>query len=167
VLVLWSLNLATEVRAALCDQAFDTFGSGHWVLRSDGRLALDANDGSSFAIAAKGRAAAAKDKPTVPAADANPSGTDSAIKLTVPDGMQLVITNPHVHSGGGLADLLGLDLLRQLQAAPPSLADVGALTAWMAKEATSLPTAAGGAQAAAAADAAAAGAAPAAAAVQR
>jgi len=169
VLVLWSLNLATEMRTALRDQAFGNFGPGQWVLGSDGRLALHANHGSSSATAAKGRSAAAKGNPTGSAADGNPYGTDSAVKFTVLDGMQLVITNPHVHSGGGLADLLGLDLLRQLQAAPPALADVDALTAWMAKEVTSLPTAAGGAQAAAANAAAAdaAAAAPASAAVQR
>jgi hypothetical protein len=48
--------------------------------------------------------------------------------------MQLVITNPQVHSGGGLADLLGLDLLRQLQAAPPALDDVGALHGWRRRQ---------------------------------
>jgi hypothetical protein len=62
VLVLWSLKIAAEVRTALCDQAFDTFGPGQWVLGSDGRLALHANDGSSSTTAAKGRAAAAKGK---------------------------------------------------------------------------------------------------------
>lgn len=135
VLVLWSLNLAPELRQALRNERRVVLGPGQWVVGADKRLALlQATDGRS---AAKGKAAtkakvAAKAKAGVNSDPA--TGGNAAVKLTVPDGMELILTNPHCERGGGLAELLGHDLVRLLQDAPPALADVGTLAAWMAKE---------------------------------
>lgn len=143
VLVMWSLNLAPELQHALRDTTHKVLGPGEWVLGVDGRLSpLQAANGSSLAPAAKGKSNAAKGKakaassnPSVPPTDGNSSTAESAVILSVPDGMQLILTNPHSASGGGLAELLGHALVRELQVTPLAGADVGMLKAWMAKEA--------------------------------
>jgi hypothetical protein len=86
-LVLWSLNLAPQLRNAVGSAEACAFGSGSWFLR-DGRLVQTA--------------------PT-------PASRVEEARFCVPQGVELVIVNPHAPSGGGLADLLGLDVLTSLR----------------------------------------------------
>lgn len=62
-------------------------------------------------------------------------GDKAEVKFTVPEGMELVITNPHAPAGGGLAELLGNTLLQLLRAKQSAAVDVQLLETWMQAEA--------------------------------
>lgn len=62
-------------------------------------------------------------------------GDTAEVKFTVPEGMELVITNPHAPEGGGRAELLGNTLLQLLRAKQSAAVDVQSLESWMQAEA--------------------------------
>lgn len=64
-------------------------------------------------------------------------GDGAEVKFTVPADMEILITNPHAPAGGGLAELLGNNLLQLLRSSPSLVADVQVLEAWMQAEAQS------------------------------
>ena len=86
VLVLWSLNFASQLREAIGTAEASVFKSGPWFLR-DGRLTQDM---------------------PLPAVKAEKA------MFSVPESVELVVVNPHTPSSGGLADLLGLRVLNSL-----------------------------------------------------
>jgi hypothetical protein len=107
VLVLWSLNLAAEVKRALGDNPAATFRAGSWFASASGELARLPLRGSS----------------------------DVAL-FAVPEGMELVIANPHAPTGGGLAEVLGKRILVEARAATEErgvevLGDVAKLEEWL------------------------------------
>lgn len=106
-LVLWSLNLAPQLRDALAGAPHAVFGAGVWQL-VDSKL-------TRFDEATAGGGAA-----------------DAAAVFVVPAGTELVIANPHAVGGGGLAELLGPRLLSELRDAGGSQVDVRLLQQWTA-----------------------------------
>jgi len=115
VLVVWSLNLAPEVQAALGDEPCHRYEAGRWYYRSS------AADGGRLTQEAPGH-----DNPA----------------FEVPANVELVVTNPHATGGGTLADLLGKQVLRDvrivvsLPQGPSSLGDPANVALWNAGEAS-------------------------------
>ena len=109
-LVLWSLNLAPELRDAVGTAETCVFSSGPWYLQG-GHLTQKQPASRLPKVMA--------DKPV----------------CCVPERVELIVVNPHATSGGGLADLLGSDVLVSLhEMAKDELAkplDVPSLMAWI------------------------------------
>jgi hypothetical protein len=105
-LVLWSLNLAPQLRDALAGAPRAVFSAGAWHLVGD---KLRRADGAAGGESGAGGAA-----------------------FVVPAGTELVVANPHAAGGGGLAELLGTRLLSEVRAASGSQVDVRLLQQWTA-----------------------------------
>lgn len=107
-LVLWSLNLAPEVRRALGEADAVCFSAGSWYLSATGKLVLGPS---------------------------SPANKGEQPVFVVGSGMELVVANPHAPGGGGLQELLGrfsMATLRDMDRRPGGLA-VALLADWTAK----------------------------------
>jgi hypothetical protein len=163
-LVLWSLNLAAEVRDAVgaaADKA--RFQAGTWYL-SNGKLVqaptADSAAPQAQAAVAPPRQAMRKRAPkqqqqqqpidsvgTAVAADASKQTSSEAAppkpEFVVANGSELIVVNPHVPSGGGLHELLGsrvLGTLRDMSRAKGGLS-VALLADWTAPTGDGAPAA--------------------------
>jgi hypothetical protein len=116
-LVLWSLCLAPQLKEALAGSPQAVFGAGSWRLEA-GQLVRNQEKEAR--------------KPGAGQQCSTAHGGSHPL-FTVPASMQLIITNPHAPTGGGLTELLGTTVLQELRglAARGAEVDVSLLEHWI------------------------------------